>query len=81
MKQACLAICFLIGVATNLLSTELRDVIAHPEKFENLQTSAGCISKSPITKLNASPLQKGAVGSVSNRYNFVRPKSCFDSYD
>lgn len=46
MKQACLAIFALISVAT-IFGTELRDVLAHPEKFENQRITVIGIARVP----------------------------------
>jgi hypothetical protein len=47
MKQNCLLICFLITVASDLFGTELRDVIAHPEKFENQRITVVGVARVP----------------------------------
>jgi hypothetical protein len=47
MKRICLSICILIGVASNLFGTDLRDVLAHPEKYENRRITVVGIARVP----------------------------------
>jgi hypothetical protein len=42
-----LLICFLITVASDLFGTDLRDVIAHPEKFENQRITVMGVARVP----------------------------------
>ena len=47
MKQTCFVICIFLAVASNLFGTELRDVIAHPEKFENHRITVVGVARVP----------------------------------
>src|SRR5438552_1601925 len=47
MKRICFVICVLVGVATNLFGTDLRDVIAHPQKYENRRITIVGIARVP----------------------------------
>ncbi|HST30989.1 MAG TPA: hypothetical protein VLK27_09155 [Chthoniobacterales bacterium] len=47
MKRTCSVIFVLASVATNLLATELRDVLAHPEKFQNRRITVVGIARVP----------------------------------
>lgn len=47
MNQTYFAISVLISVATNLSGTDLREVIAHPEKFENQRITVVGIARVP----------------------------------
>jgi hypothetical protein len=47
MKQKYLLICFLIIVARDLFGASLRDLIAHPEKFENQRITVVGIARVP----------------------------------
>jgi hypothetical protein len=47
MNQSWLVICFLISVASHLFGTELREVLAHPENFENRRITVVGIARVP----------------------------------
>jgi hypothetical protein len=47
MKRICFLVCVLISIASDLFGTDLRDVIAHPQKYENRRITVVGIARVP----------------------------------
>src|SRR2546430_8308935 len=79
MKPRCFVMCILLAVASNLFGTELREVIAHPEKFQNRRITVVGIARVPgyfylCSNEKAAAEKNPSKGLLVRKNNFTQPE-------